>query len=163
MVSGAKTKVASLVLTVVVLTALCLPIDVKAVGLSRGCTLWQRMGYISLHGSILHALVNLWCLLSLCFNRNIPLWQFVTSYAIAVSYPTFLMGDGTTVGLSGMIFALLGMISLASSRWHVNVAFCMVIIGFGYLLPNIDASLHLYCYIAGLAVGAINKPVLWTR
>lgn len=163
MVSGKETKVASLVLTVIIAVLLLIPIDVKAAGMSQGCSLWQRMCYPFLHASILHAAVNCWCLLSIVFNRTIMMWQMIAAYAVAVSYPSVWMGQTVTVGLSGMLFALLGIISVMSRKCYLNVAVIGSVILFGYLFPNINASLHLYCYIAGLAVGAINKPVLWTR
>lgn len=160
MVQGKETKATSLILTLVVLILLCLPIDIKSAGISQGCTLWQRLSYPFLHGSILHAGVNCWCLLSICFNRNTPMWQLIAAYVIAVSYPSILMNSHTaTVGMSGVIFALLGIISLTSRKWYVNVAFIMAIILFGYLLPNIDATLHLYCYLVGLIVGLLTKPI----
>lgn len=162
MVSGKETKAASLVLTAVIAVLLLLPIDVKAAGMSQGCSLWQRLCYPFLHGSILHAAVNCWCLLSIVFNRTITVWQMIAAYAIAVSYPSVWMGQTVTVGLSGMLFALLGTISVMSRKWYLNVAVIGSVILFGYLFPNINASLHLYCYIVGLAVGFINKPVQWT-
>lgn len=163
MVSGKEAQATSLILTVAILFLLLLPIDVKAAGMSQGCSLWQRMCYPFLHASILHAAVNCWCLLSIVFNRTVMMWQMMVAYAIAVSYPSVWMGQTVTVGLSGMLFALLGIISMTSRKWYLNVAVIGSVILFGYLFPNINASLHLYCYIAGLAVGVINKPVQWAR
>ena len=163
MVSGKETKAASLVLTIVIAVLLLLPIDVKAAGMSQGCSLWQRMCYPFLHASILHAAVNCWCLLSIVFNRTIMMWQLMAAYVIAVSYPSVWMGQTVTVGLSGMLFALLGIISVMSRKCYLNVAVIGSVILFGYLFPNINASLHLYCYLVGLMVGLLTTPIRWTR
>ena len=163
MVSRTKTKVASLVLTLIVSCLLLLPIDVSTVGIRQGCTLWQRLCYPFLHASLLHAGINCWCLLSISFGSNIPLWKLVVAYLIAVSYPSILMGSQSTVGLSGLVFALLGTICVTSRKWYVNISIILGIICFGFLLPHINATLHLYCYLAGLLVGLLTKPVSWRR
>lgn len=163
MVSGKETKAASLVLTIVIAVLLLLPINVKAAGMSQGCSLWQRVCYPFLHASILHAAVNCWCLLSIVFNRTIMMWQMIAAYVIAVSYPSVWMGQTVTVGLSGMLFALLGIISVMSRKCYLNVAVIGSVILFGYLFPNINASLHLYCYLVGLMVGLLTTPIRWTR
>lgn len=163
MVSGKETKAASLVLTHIALVLLCLPIDANAVGISRGCSLWQRMCYPFFHATILHALVNCWCLLSIAFNSSIHIWKLMAAYIIAISYPDILMGSQPTVGLSGLIFALLGIISLSAGRWYINVPILLCIASCGFLLPNINATLHLYCYLVGLMVGLLTTPLRWKR
>lgn len=163
MVSGKETKVASLVLTLVIAVLLLLPIDVKAAGMSQGCSLWQRMCYPFLHASILHAAVNCWCLLSICFNQSIHIWKLLAAYIIAISYPELFMGSQSTVGMSGLIFALLGIISLSAGRWYINIPILVCIASCGFLLPNINATLHLYSYIVGLMVGMLTTPLPWSR
>lgn len=166
MVQGKETKVASLVLTLIVFCLLCLPIDVSAVGVSQGCTLWQRLCYSFFHANIIHAAVNCWCLLSICFARPISIWQLVVAYIIASTYPidTLSAWYGNqlpTVGLSGVIFALLGIISVMSRKWWLNVAIIGSFIMAGFFLPHINATLHLYCYLVGLLVGLFTTPISW--
>lgn len=162
MVPSEKTQAASLVLTLITLCLLLCPIDIQLWGISRGCGLWQRLVYPFLHGSLLHCALNCWCLLSIVFFRRIPLWQLIAAYLIAITYPADLLGVQTaTVGLSGVCFALLGIISLASIRCWLNIIAIGTFICVGFLLPNINASLHLYCYLAGLLVSLLTTPIIY--
>lgn len=172
MVPSEKTQAASLVLTLITLCLLMCPIDIQHWGISRGCGLWQRLAYPFLHASLLHCALNCWCLLSIVFFRRIPLWQLIAAYLIAITYPIdtlsawlncqlSIINSQSTVGLSGVCFALLGIISLASIRCWLNIIAIGTFICVGFLLPNINASLHLYCYLAGLLVSLLTTPIIY--
>lgn len=66
----------------------------------------------------------------------------------------------STVGISGFIFALLGTISLQSRKWYLNIAVIGSFIAIGFFVPGINATLHLYCYLAGLLVSVLTTPYI---
>ena len=170
MVPAEKTQAASLILTLLAFVLMLCPIDIRQWGISQGCTFWQRLAYPFLHASWLHVGLNCWCLLSIVFTRDIKPWQLIMAYIIAISYPVDLLSSTaqalspssplSTVGLSGFIFALLGTISLQSRKWYLNIAIIGTFIAIGFLLPGINATLHLYCYLAGLLVSVLTTPYI---
>lgn len=161
MVLGEKAKAASLVLTLIVVAIALYRTDLAGVGIYQGCTLWQRLSYPFFHATIIHCLLNCWVLLSVVFDRNIPLWYIVVSYMVAVSYPAGFfvsLAESPAVGLSGMIFAMLGMVTMTTGRPFRVAAYLLAFILFGAVLPNIAWTLHLYCYVTGLLIGLL---ALW--
>ncbi len=187
MVPAEKTQAASLILTLLAVVLMLCPIDIRQWGISQGCTPWQRLAYPFLHASWLHCAINCWCLLSIVFAREIKPWQLIIAYIIAISYPVDLLSSPlaseatpspsspllpsaaqalspssplSTVGLSGFIFALLGTNSLQSRKWYLNIAIIGLFIAAGFLLPGINATLHLYCYLAGLLVSVLTTPYI---
>lgn len=158
-------KIAALVIgTAVVILAVVVSPDWNGVGIQAGCALSGRLLYPFFHANILHAALNVWCLLSLVFIYDITALRLLMAYIVAASVPvdtlgTFVCMAHPTVGLSGMVYFLFGSISFEVSRrryFQLCMAFYIV---FGFLFPNTNAWLHLYCYLVGLSVALLNKPV----
>ncbi len=166
MVSGAKAKTASLVLTLVVVAVALLSPDLTGMGLYQGCTLWQRLSYLFLHASLLHCFVNCWVLLSVVFSRKLPFWQLIAAYIIAITYPVGIFASlaeyDAVVGLSGMVFALIGIITPSTAKL-AGVLSIVAFILIGAIMPNVAWTLHLYCYLVGLIVGMITTPMSWQQ
>lgn len=179
MVRGTETKAATLILTVICV-ALCLiqlvvhwP-SLAEIGICKDCDILARLSYSFFHGNLLHCLVNCWCMLSVAFVFTVPLSWLLLSYGIAVSFPDMLLDTTPTVGLSAILFALLGQVSWMTKRkWAFHV-WALSFITFGTLLPLLAAAcgyhiaspnniLHLYSYVVGLMVGFFNSPVPWRR
>ena len=133
--------------------------DWSAVGIYTGCGLGCRMLYPLYHANLLHATLNAWCLLSVIFIYDISLWRFFISYIIAVTIPPFCLSGIPTVGLSGVVFALFGSISFEVQRKAYYQLWMLAYLVAGFLFPNTNALVHLYCYMAGGAVALLNKPV----
>lgn len=133
--------------------------DWKTVGLSSGCGIECRMLYPFYHAGILHALLNVWCMLSIVFIYNVSMWRLLIAYFIAVTIPDFCISAVPTVGLSGVIFALYGSISFEVSRKTYFQLWMVTYLALGFMFPNTNAWLHLYCYLTGLMVALVNKPV----
>ena len=166
--------------TALVLTAVCIILSavhtftgfpqLPAVGICKDCTILARFAYPFFHASLLHALVNCWCLLSLVFYYDVSLCYLLIAYVAAVTFPVGILAAGVpTVGLSAVIFALLGMVSFQAKRKALLHSFVLSSIAFGYLLHVIcsvcgyavaipNSTLHLYGYVAGLIVGFLNSP-----
>ena len=90
------------------------------------------------------------------------------AYLIAVTIPVdtlapFLPFDNPTVGLSGVVYVLFGSISFDVLRKRYYQCWMLFYITVGFLIPNTNAWLHLYCYLCGLIVALLNKPICLKR
>ena len=158
-----KKKAAKAMSLLVSILVFCLSLqdmtDWYVVGIYTGCGLGCRMLYPFYHANVLHATLNAWCLLSVIFIYDISLWRFFLSYIIAVTIPSFCLSVIPTVGLSGVVFALFGSISFEVQRKAYYQLWMLAYLVAGFLFPNTNALVHLYCYMAGGAVALLNKPV----
>lgn len=151
-------KIAAIIIGVaIILLPLLVSPDWNAIGIYAGCSLQGRLLYSFFHANILHAALNAWCLLSLVFIYDITKWRLLLAYMVAVLAPTTTALP--TVGLSAVVFVLLGSISFEVLRKWYFQAWMLFYIVIGFLFPNTNAWLHLYCYMAGLVVALLNKPV----
>lgn len=133
--------------------------DWSAVGIYAGCRLSCRFLYPFYHANLLHVALNAWCLLSIIFMYDISLFRLTLAYIIAVSIPSFFLSDIPTVGLSGVIYALFGSISLEVQRKVYYQLWMLAYIILGFLFPNTNGWVHLYCYTAGVIIALLNKPI----
>lgn len=158
-------KVTALLTGIVVICLSLYCKDWHSVGIYVGCEVQGRMLYPFFHANILHAALNVWCLLSLVFIYDIKMWRLLITYVIAVTIPitalSSLVGGMTspTVGLSGVVFALFGTISFEVIRKWYYQAWMIGYLILGFLFPATNAWLHLYCYLVGFLVALLNKPI----
>lgn len=180
-------KTAALILTAVVLSvrlicSLCDEFDIAVVGICRDAGILARLSYSFFHASLIHAIINCWCLLSVVFVYNVPLSHLVIAYIIAVTYPADTLcgacGEWVaavpTVGLSAVCFALLGMVAFKVRRKLYFQTWIITFIAISFILPHLcslyglsvaspNNILHIYSYVAGLIVGFLNSPAPWIR
>lgn len=153
-------KISALIISVLVF---CLALqgvqEWSAVGIYTGCGLGCRFSYPFYHVGLLHALLNAWCLLSIVFIYRISVVRLVVVYLIAVFIPPLCLSHTPTVGLSGVVFALYGSISFEVERKLYYQLWMFLYLAIGFLFPNTNALVHLYCYAAGFALALLNKPV----
>lgn len=133
--------------------------DYLAVGIYSNCALSCRILYPLFHANILHTILNTWCLLSVVFIYDISLWRLISSYIIAATIPSLFLSNVPTIGLSGVVFALFGAISFEVKRKLYYQLWMIAYLTVAFFFPNTNAWIHLYCYIAGLAIAVLNKPV----
>ena len=158
MVRGEVQKAAALVY-VAVAAGLCLVgAGTDGIGLRSGCSAWERLSYPFLHAGFLHFAVNAWCLLTVVFGYGVSGRLLVVSYIVAVTAPTF-GATMPTVGLSGVLYASFGALSFKVRRKWLWQAWWAVPLAAGFFLPQVNALLHLYCYLCGILVGFLGKPV----
>lgn len=112
-----------------------------------------------LHTSFLHAALNAWCLISLVFIYNISLIKLICAYAISISFTAFVMPYLPTVGLSGICFFLMGSIIFEVKRKIYYQIWITLYIAIGFIFPSVNGWIHLYCYIIGMLVAVLNKPI----
>lgn len=167
MVREKNAKIATLALSAVVFIIYLLDVDASNVGLYAGAPWHHRLLYHFAHASFLHALMNIWCLLCVVFKFDVSLWTLLTAFAVATLFPIDTLHSIfpnncfsiPTIGLSGVCYALMGYIAFMVQRkvyYHSWLAFYIAI---GFIIPNVNGWIHLYCYIVGLAVGYLNKPI----
>lgn len=154
------TQIATLIIAVIIcIISLCNIDKWSAVGIYIDCPLHCRLLYPAFHANIIHAALNAWCLICISFYYDFTLWRLLITYLIAISIPSFLLTNTPTVGLSGLVFALLGSISFEVQRRLYFQIWTISYIGIGFLLPNTNALLHLYCYAMGFTWATLNKPI----
>lgn len=139
--------------------------DWQTVGIYAGSNMLGHLLYPFFHANTFHALLNSWCLLSVVFIYDIGIGRLLSAYMIAVFVPVDTLGyfmtmDSPTVGLSGMVFALFGSISFEVLRKRYYQSWMIFYLAAGFLLPNTHAVLHLWCYVSGVLVALLNKPVI---
>ena len=158
----AKTSALAMVAMAIILQLFSIPTG--NVSLSIDAPWWHRLTYHFFHANILHLIVNCWALLCIVFIYNIQSPMLVSAFIIAALYPceslNFLYPEGMlpTIGLSGICYALLGRYSLSVERKLYYNLWWAFFIGIGFLSPYSNAWLHLYCYLCGVVIAALNKP-----
>lgn len=153
-------KISALIVAILVfILAIQCTQDWSAVGIYSGCGLSCRLLYPFYHANLLHAILNAWCLLSIVFIYDTSIWRLTLAYIIAVTIPSLFLSVIPTVGLSGVVFALFGSISFEVGRKLYYQLWMLAYLAIGFLFPNTNAWVHLYCYIVGLLVALLNKPV----
>lgn len=159
-------KIAAIIISVVIITLAFFNIeDWKQVGIYSGCDIYSRLVYPFFHVSILHALFNAWCLLSIVFIYDVSLLRMAAAYIIAVTIPTdihwfLLFFQYPTVGLSGILYILFGSISFDVARRAYYHAWMAFYISIGFCFPNTNGMIHLYCYLCGFIIAFLNKPFI---
>lgn len=151
--------------------------NIETVALYPDCTLSACLTYSFFHASLIHALINCWCLLSIVFIYDVSISYLALAYTIAVTFPITTISAtvpsafplGYTVGLSAVCFALMGMVSFQTSRkayfhtWVLSFLVATTALPFigslcGITIATPNSILHLYSYVAGLLVGFLNSP-----
>jgi len=120
-----------------------------------------RMLYHFFHANFLHALCNVWCLLALVFYYHIRWPEFALAWAVAALVPAFCI-TAPTVGLSGICFALMGIVFPRVARKGLYLSWMAGFLALGFLFPAVAAVLHLWCFAIGCAVGYIYSKQ-WIR
>lgn len=148
---------------------------------------WRLWTVTLLHGSLLHLFFNMYALY--LTGPIVERWYgparffaFYLACAAAGSVASFAFGgDVPSVGASGAVFGLFGLL-LAAGRLHRPVdrqgrmlvsqlgMLILINVAFGFLVPGIDNAAHLGGLAAGLLLGALIPPMkvqtmasLWQR
>ncbi len=183
MVRREKTKTAILVLTSIcliisVLTSTLDGFPIEKFAIAPHCTILARFAYPFFHASVIHCAVNAWCLLSVVFIYDVTPANIIIAYIAAVLFPIDTLAatvphasawGSPTVGLSAVVFALLGMVSFQAKKRLLFHAWMLSFIIIGFIIPpvcqlcglNVAAPnniLHIYSYVVGLMVGFLNSP-----
>ncbi len=135
------------------------------VGILPGGPLWCRLVHPFVHAGVLHALLNVYVFLQLVFFFPVRLRHLLLAYVVSCSCPEMLalwspsllhglfLHGSCVAGLSGVVFFLLGLVTVHVAR---PLRFCMVLLGwqfFGMTLGTMAVGMHLYCYVIGVLAG----------
>lgn len=158
----AKAFTLIIVAVAIVLSFFRFPFD--SVGIYEDAPLVNRMVYPFFHASVLHAALNCWCLLSIVFIHDISVWRLLLAFVVAASFPADTLSSLypealPTVGLSGVCYALLGSLSFSVVRKVYYQVCILAAIGMGFFFPVVNNWLHVYCYLCGLVIAILNKPI----
>lgn len=148
--------IASTIMIISVVTTFLPPACPADVGLSVDSVIYKRLTYPFFHASLIHALINVWCLLSVVFTYRISMMQISVALIITASVPEIVLSGIPTVGISGVCYALLGMAATVSRRPIYFTLFVLVSVSIGFLFPSVNALLHLHCFFTG----AVCSPVV---
>lgn len=158
-------KVAAIVIALLVMALSLVHVsDWSSVGICSSCPPSARLLYPFFHAGIVHAVLNAWCLLSIIFIYEVSYWRMFFAYVVAVTMPVDTLGvflplDNPTVGLSGVVYVLFGTISFEVARKRYFQFWMLCYIAVGFIFPNANAWLHLYCYLCGFLFALLNKPI----
>ncbi len=119
------------------------------VGFYAGCPWWNHIAYSFCHANVFHLAVNLMALWGIR-NKMSALLAFIV--AVAASFLPMYVGD-STMGLSGFLFAVFGIMWGKTGRWLEVSKKAMPFILITMLIPNVNGLLHLYAFIIGYFVG----------
>ncbi len=128
-------------------------------GVTTESTLQQRLVFHFFHAGIFHALANAWCVISVIRADIISVRDIITAYAIATLAPTIVLQQQPTVGLSAFCFALMGLISAKVQRKAFFHKCVLAFIAAGFIIPSVNAAIHLYAYAAACATAYITAAI----
>lgn len=120
-----------------------------------GATIIERATYPFFHANWMHLATNLWALLGLVFHYGAKVKHIIIGYGIAVLFPVdtiyTLSGDSSlllpTVGLSSVIFAMIGLVEPVRARRGVFYSWVFTCLVLGFILPSTNGWVHLYCFL----------------
>lgn len=122
--------------------------------------------YIFLHTNIFHLLINSISLLTawIMMQRFYKRWYFfAVSFllAVATSFIPLCIFDKPTVGASGVVYAMIGMILpyYHFKKAHVFYLSIFISLVVSFFLKNSNFYLHLFCFIGGVLFTIIHKQL----
>ena len=119
-----------------------------------------RLAYPFIHAHPLHAAVNGWVLLQLAFRTPLTLRRLLLAFVVAWSCPAFIAvwptaSSSSIVGLSGVLYALFGMLMpRVANRLRYN-AIVALWLAAGLCATSVAVGLHLYCYLLGILLSIL--------
>lgn len=140
--------------TQILLSAFCLAVFLLGCECKLGLDTAGRFLYPFCHVNVYHLLANLWVLFIVARSDFKDYWyNYIIAYAICITAPA---SGVLTMGLSGLVYALLGQLSWqALYKWKYH-AYTLAFISLGLLFPTkINNLLHIYCYAMGVGAGIL--------
>lgn len=101
---------------------------------------WTHFIYMFFHANIFHLIGNCYALFFLINKRNV-----IPAYIIAIIVSFVPMQP--TVGVSSMIFAIIGMCRV-NERWQKIYLYAYLVLGL--IMPGINGIIHISSFVLGL-------------
>ena len=142
-------------------------VSFASTGISEGGSWWGRLAHPFLHVGLLHALLNVYVFWQLVFFFPFRLRHLLLAFLVAVTCPASIAlwspplwnsaPASQVVGLSGVVYVLLGWVVPGVAR---RARFCLMVmawLAFGALVGTIAVGFHAYCFLVGMAMGGRLK------
>lgn len=134
--------------------------DPMRYGLSDTSPWWTGITYMSLHASIMHLAMNLWVLWQL---MKCMAWKrLAAAFAVGAVIPAFCLTHLPTVGMSGALFAALGMLWYRFRDFTRSQLYFGALLAFGFAAwafgAPVNPFIHLWCYAMGFIIGFLTRP-----
>jgi len=142
-------------LTISVLLIILSFFNIHEYGIKEDCTIIDRLVYPFFHANPFHALINIYVYLGMVFLFGSSMLDMVIAYIICVCVPPTMLNTTTTIGLSGLVYALIGMNTFKACnplRYTISV---IIPLAFTSMLPLIAFGVHAWCYVIGVLYSII--------
>ena len=135
-------------------------LGIHAHGIRQGCTMIDRLIYPLFHANIFHACINIYVYLGMVFLFGASLLDMVVAYIICVCVPSVMLTDTATIGLSGLVYALIGMHTFKVCKPLKYTISVIIPLAVTSVLPLMAVGVHVWCYIIGVLYSVIR---LWIK
>ena len=163
MVRRKKEKTLSLVVALIIFCLSLCNVNYMEVGVSLQFPLSAHVLYSFFHANIFHAILNIWCFLSVVFVYEASWLRLLWAFIVAMLVPNWVLSATPTIGLSCVCYALLGSYTFEVQRKLYYLLWMVFYIGIGFLIPEVNAMIHLYAYVAGLIYSLLFTPICKLR
>lgn len=156
-----KVRQAALIYASILIGIYVFGISYEDYALTDTFSLRRHLLYHHFHANIWHLLCNVWAFLTIAFYWNVTASRLCLAYILASTYPQELFGGNPIVGISGLIYVLVGMSALNPPTTKGKIkynAYVLLTISAGLVIPMISVGVHAYCYVAGVLVALLNYP-----
>ena len=152
------TKVEIVCFAVVCAVTMFISANPYAIGVYNGCQWYQHLTYQFFHASIFHLGANIYVMWFCTTRFALKQWQLLMCLIISMLTPPIYTMP--TIGASGIVYAMLGMINaivLEKLRFASWIALYITISAFF----NCNWVIHLLCFILGFTTNYTAD--LWKR
>lgn len=120
----------------------------------------NRLTYHFFHDNIFHLILNAWTLLSVVFAYNTTLNNIIAAFIVASTIPECCIYNNPTIGMSALVFYMLGAISFTVKDKIIYQLWMMAFIAIGYYISNTNFAIHLYTYAVGVISALFTEPII---
>lgn len=124
-------------------------------GLSCNSPWYSHLTYIFAHDGWVHLCINAYALLTLVFMNDAGWAKMAASWVISVLVP--YNGDTPLLGMSTLIYALLGITVMDSPRWKMLLTVNISVILSSIFIPYVAFMQHLVCFASGVVIGFLTS------
>lgn len=124
-------------------------------GICKGCSIIDRLTYSFYHANIVHACINIYVYLGMVFLLGSSMLDMVVAYIICVCVPPLMLTHTTTIGLSGFVYALIGLKTFYVTnpiKYTLSVIIPLIFTSF---FPYVAFGVHIWCYAVGVICSII--------
>ncbi len=136
-------------------------------GLELGYTdksgILSHFTYMFQHINIIHLLLNSFSFIVvwIALQKHVKHLYILPMFLIAfvASFLPYASFATPTVGVSGVVYAMMGILALYLRKKNLAIFLLSVLIALiiSYFVPNSNFFIHLYCFLGGVVYGMFDK------